>query len=58
MGLAKLPQSGGENDSSQRLTVLLTALTYVALILAVGSTDRHIQIFTRSENTVRPNWYG
>jgi hypothetical protein len=34
--------------------VLATPLTAtcIALILAVGSTDKHIHVFTRSENTV------
>lgn len=56
VGLAKLPQSSGEKCVALARSKILTALPpYTALILAVGSTDRLIQIFTRSESTVGSN---
>ena len=57
LALAKLPQADGRNSGFPLLAIILnTPLpTYVALILAVGSTDSRIHIFTRSENAVCPS---
>jgi hypothetical protein len=55
LALAKLPQADGGNTGFPPLGIVFDYFPPIALILAVGSTDSRIHIFTRSENAVCPS---